>query len=231
MVEEAHDPAPAIWVHQESAVVDADTHDVWSFTPEFLLVDGIVPETWSCRRASREPAEADIDYGPTNWRMTENQLWISVYPDVSVSEWHSLPEASLIPSLAQRYLERVPYLPFERAFFYWNVSTLKTDQLSRMVENMLPSDWPEEFKTLANQTQPLLQFTSENHNFQITMQDRAVEREGSTFDDSIVFNCHAFPSAEQPLDRAITEMGNWAARWRTLQRAIQHLTGEMEPNA
>lgn len=229
MVEGAYSLTPDLWLHQESAVLTADTHDVWSFTPEFLLVQGIVPESWPCSRASRPPDEAVIDYGPVNWRMTEDQLFISVYPDAPVSEWRSLPEANLIPSLAQRYLERVPYLPFERAFFYWNVSTLKTDQLNRMVENMLPSDWHEEFETLANQTQPLLQFTSENHNFQITMQDRAVEREGSTFYDSIVFNCHAFPSAEQSLDRAITEMGNWAARWRILQRAIQHLTGEMEP--
>ena len=80
MVEGAHSLTPDLWIHQESVVLIANTHDVWSFTPEFLLVEGIVPDTWQCLSASRGPDEANVHYGSVNWRMTENQLWISVYP-------------------------------------------------------------------------------------------------------------------------------------------------------
>ena len=229
MVEGAHSLTPDLWIHQESVVLIANTHDVWSFTPEFLLAEGIVPDTWQCLSASRGPDEANVHYGSVNWRMTENQLWISVSPDSPVSEWRNSPDAHFVSIMAKRYLERVPYLPFQRAWFYWNVSAPKTEGLSRMLENLLPSEWPEEFEVTLNQARPLLQFTCENIHFQIGMQNLGVEREGRTFYDSIVFNCYTFSTLDQPLDHAIAELDNWSTRWQTLQRAIQHLTGEMEP--
>lgn len=228
MVEGAHSLTPDLWLHQESAVLTADTHDIWSFTPEFLLMEGIVPESWLCSRASRAPDEAVIDYGPVNWRMTENQLYISIYPDNPVAGWRSLPDSNLVPDVTRNYLARVPYMPFQRAWFNWNVSVVKTERLDQMVENVLPDGWPEEFEITANQTQPLLQFTRENHLFQISIQNRAMERGGRTFSDSIVFNCFAFTNLDQTLDQAIAELDNWSVRWLTIQRAIQHLMGEME---
>ena len=77
LVEGAHNLTSDLWLHQESAILTADTHDVLSFTPEFLLVEGIVPESWLCSRASRAPDEAVIDYGPVNWHMTEDHLYIN----------------------------------------------------------------------------------------------------------------------------------------------------------
>ena len=104
---------------------------------------GSSPKTGCASGRVRTPDEAEIDYGPISWRMTEERLWISNNPDTLVSEWLSSPDINLVPNIATRYLERVPYLPFERAWFNWNVSTAKTGRLERMLENLLPSEWPE----------------------------------------------------------------------------------------
>ena len=78
---------------------------------------------------------------------------------------------------------------------------------------------------MANETRPLLQFTSEDHHFQITLDNQVVNRGGEALVDSIVFECHSFPSVEESLEQAMEEMGNWSARWQTLQQAILYLAG------
>ena len=229
MVEVAHSLTPDLWLHQESAILTADTHDIWSFTPEFLFVEEIVPESWLCSRASRAPDEAVIDYGPVNWRMTEDYLYINTFPDDPVARWLSLPDSMLIPNVARSYLQRVPFLPFQRVWFNWSVSVAKTDRLNQMMENILPSGWPNEFEIVENQTQPLLQFKRENHHFRISIQNQTMERGGRTVNDLIVFNCLAFTTLDQTIDHAIAELDNWSVRWLTFQQAIQHLMGEREP--
>ena len=39
-----------LWIHQESAVISAEFHDVWRFTPEFLLEEEIVSNSWACHQ-------------------------------------------------------------------------------------------------------------------------------------------------------------------------------------
>ena len=41
-LDEAMTSTHDLWVHQESAIIGADSHDIWGFTPEFLLSNGIV---------------------------------------------------------------------------------------------------------------------------------------------------------------------------------------------
>lgn len=223
MVEEAHNPpfGPLdLWIHRESVVLVANDHDVWSLTPEFLLSEGIVPQDWSCHQATRTPEEAAIDYGHVSWRMTEDQLWISVHPDTSV---FGASIDSAVPILAMRYLERVPYLPFRNVWFFWTISAPKTARLRRMTEDFLPGDWPGEFEIITKRTSPVMQFVSEKHNFQIGISSQAVDRGSQTLSDAVVFNCHAFPSEDMSLPDAIAEMGNWPKRLQTLRRAILHL--------
>lgn len=223
MTEEAHgqqfDPLD-LWIHRESVVLLANDHDVWNFTPEFLLSREIVPQDWSCRRASHTPEEAEIDFEDVNWRMTEEQLWISTRPETSV---FAASINSDVPTLARGYLERVPYLPFQSVWFYWSISAPKTARLRRMTEDFLPGDWPSDFEITTKQTRPLLRFVNEKHNFQVTIGSQSLNRGSQTLSDAVVFSCHAFPSENMSLREAIVEMGNWPKRLQTLRRAILHL--------
>ena len=218
MTGEIESPPPDLWVHEESVILLASTHDVWNFTPEFLF--GMVPDNWTCRHASRTPEEAVVEYDNVNWRMTEEQLWISAYPESSMSD---VSVDSIVPRMARKYLEMVPYLPFERVWFYWRISVVKTARLGRILEDFLPGDWPSEFKVVLKRTQPMLQFESEHHRFQMTLRGQAVEHNGETLPDAVNFDCFAFPTANQSLDVAIAEISNWAIRWQTLRRAVLHL--------
>ena len=46
---------PDLWVHEERAIISAESHDIWSFTPDFLVSNEIVPVDWVCRRVHPEP--------------------------------------------------------------------------------------------------------------------------------------------------------------------------------
>ena len=107
-----------LWIHQESAVISAEFHDVWRFSPDFLLEEEIVPGSWVCHRASRSNDQVSIQYGPSHWSMTQNELWISVYPDQALtSEFDAIPEdgeMSMIQVLAHKLLADNTFPPFSK---------------------------------------------------------------------------------------------------------------------
>ena len=215
---------PSLWVHQESTIIRADSHDVWSFTPEFLLVNEIVPDNWLCQRAKRTGNVMDIQYGPIYWRMTESDLWITHYPDCPIEDRSSIEDRNPVPAMAESYLEKVPHFPFRSLLFYWRVSAANPNPHQWMLDNFLHKGWPEEFRI--TKIQPVLHFSSDNTAFQITVRDEPSQRQHETIQDSIIFDCYAYQTQEQMVGDMVLETDHWFDRWDTLERAINHLLEE-----
>ncbi len=216
--------APDLWVHRESAVIRAESHDIWSFTPEFLLANQIVPDEWMCRSAKREPDVVDIQYGPIHWRMTESDLWISMFPDCPVSSRASMADKYLVAAMAKGYIERVPYSPLTSVWFNWRISSVNSNRHQWMLDNFLTKGWPEEAPITG--MQPVLDFSSDGARFQITVQNDQVQRQYETFDDSTVFNCYAQSTREQVVAEAALATDHWSNRLQLLKRAINYLLVE-----
>ena len=213
--------AHGLWVHQESAVILANSHDIWSFTPEFLLTKGVVPGDWDCTRATRSSDAMTIQYGPITWWMTENVLWITVYPDRSLVADSPISGNHVIPVAAKRYLEQVPHLPAQSLWFFWRLSAMKQNRHEWMLSNFLCREWPSDFGT--PRLEPNLSFVADDILFQMTVKNEEVQRAGETFEDSIIFECFAYNTADQSSGRISLETDHWSARLSTVEKAIDHL--------
>lgn len=213
-----------LWVHGESAIILAESHDVWSFTPEFLLVNEIVPDNWVCRRAVRTQDAMEIEYGPVHWYMTESNLWVDLYPDCSIEDWPSIEGGRLVPAMIESYLEKNSHFPFKGVWFYWRISVVNPDRHQWMLDNFLRKGWPEEFPV--TRLQPLLTFSSGDVNFQITIRTDQAQRQYEVFQDSIIFDCYAYRIGVPTVSDAIEETEHWSERFHTLERALNHLVEE-----
>ena len=213
-----------LWVHQESAVILAASHDVWSFTPEFLLANKIVLGNWICQRAVRTENAMEIQYGPIRWHMTESNLWIDLYPDCSIADWPSMEHDKLVPTMVESYLGRVPYFPFRGLWFYWRISVVNPNRHQWILDNFLRKGWPEEFPV--TRLQPLLTFLSGDVAFQITIRSEQAQRQYEVFQESIIFDCYAYRNASLTVSDAFEETQQWSERFHTLERALNHLLEE-----
>ena len=216
--------ASGLWVHQESAIILADSHDVWSFTPEFLLANEIVPESWRCLRARRTGNSMEIQYGRIHWRMTEGDLWITHFPDCTIEGWHSTEDARLVPAMAERYLENVRHSPFSKLWLYWRLSVVNPNRNQWMLDNFLDKELQERFRI--TRMQPVLDFSIGDTEFQITVRTAPGQRQFENFEDSIVFDCYAYQAGEQDVDDMVLESARWSDRLNELEEALNHLLGE-----
>lgn len=218
MTEELNESS-GLWVHQESAIILAASHDVWSFTPEFLYSTEIVPDDWICQRSERRQDAMVIQYGPIHWYMTEQDLWIDSYPNCSIEDWLSTEDQKLAPAMARRYMQSVPYLPFRSLWGYWRISANRSDRPPLTPDIFLDNGWPEEFRITRMHPRLDMHFTSGDTAFRISAQDNPDE-------DALTFACHTHSANGQVVRDAILDTSHWPEQLRTLQRAISHLLGE-----
>ena len=225
MVQEI-DGAHGLWVHQESVIIAAESHDIWSFTPEFLMSNGFVPSDndWACTRATRSADDVTIRYGPVNWWMTESNLWVTSYPDCPIKDDLRFEGDHIVPSLARRYIETVPYLPARRLWHFWRLSVVKPSQDEWMLNTFLHRGLPTEFQYVT--LQPTLGFVANGVLFQISIKTEELSRRNDTFEDSTSFECYASSPSGQGVDSIILEADDWLARLDTFKQAINHLLEE-----
>ena len=209
-----------LWIHQESAVISAQSHDIWSFSPEFLLSTEIVPNHWECSRASRTQSTVDIRYGPTNWRMTESHLWIDTWPDCPSGTSLHLEGDPITPLMARRFLESVPHLPSRRLWFFWQISALVPDPLRWLFDNFSPREWPPGF-TAADLE---IEFTLRKDNWavQMTVKNDQMERNTESH-NSLVFDCFVSVPTDQAVRNMIPSTDSWTDRVLVVEQAIKHL--------
>ena len=220
MVQEI-DSAHSLWVHQESAVIGAESHDIWSFTPEFLLSNEIVPKDWKCTLATRGANDVTIQYGPLRWWMTETNLWITSYPECSIEDETRFEDGYSVSVIAKRYLESVPFLPAQRMWLFWRLSTNDPMASEGMLNRLLGKGWPEEFKHLT--LQPNLSFAVDDTLFQMSIKNEQTQLDDDSFEESIVFECYTSNSRDQGIENLTVATVQLPARLNVLQEAINHL--------
>jgi hypothetical protein len=210
-----------LWVHQESAAISADTHDVWRFAPEFLYASQVVPDTWICRQASQSPDESTIQIEDVYWRMTRDRLWITKYPDSPLNNLIDDAEDHLIPAITSSFLEAVPYLPSRVLWMFWQISAVNSDSDRWMLENFLSRDWPAEFGAVS--VRPQLTVHLHNIAIQITVRNGSVQRAGGQQLESTIFDCFAWRGGAQSPGEMISELEHRTERLLSTVQVVRHL--------
>ena len=218
------DSAHGLWIHQESAAIFANSHDIGSFTPEFLLSSGIVPDDWVCTRATKNSDTITIEYGPVTWLMTESVLWITEYPDCSIEDDSRLRSGHYTAALARRYLEQVPYLPAQHSWSFWRLNVINPNSEEWMLSNFLRKGWPSEFGT--PRLEPNLSFIADETMFQMTIKNEEAQRAGETFNDSVTFECFVSNIVDQSVGELAHDTSHWSTRLSTLAQVIGYLLQE-----
>ncbi len=212
-----------LWIHQESAVISAESHDVWRLTPDFLVASEIVPEVWLCRQATQSPDEVTIQFGPSRWVMTPNELWITSYPDRPMEDDGGGPDGDLIPALTSNFLNAVPYLPSRRLWLLWRISAVNPDRDRWMLENFLSKSWPIELGTVA--LQPRLIVYLDDLTIRITIRNETLLRRGEAQEESTTFDCLVSRGLDQTPGEMIQDVNHRTERLLLVERTIQQLLG------
>jgi len=216
-----------LWIHQESAVISAEFHDVWRFSPEFLLEEEIVHESWVCHRASRSTDQVSIQYGPSHWSMTQNELWISVHPEQALtSDFDVIPEdggMSQVQVLAHNFLLTIPSLPSRRLWFYWRISAIIPDRNQWMQENFLNRKWPIELGAIT--LSPNLLVHRDGIQFDIRVRNETYQRGGVDTPSSITFECFVSRTRNLVVNDMLADIQLRPEWWRHLVLVIKQLLG------
>ena len=218
MVEESTDEY-VLWVHQEGAVISARTHDIGTFTPEFLVTEGIVPDHWICRRAARTQNNVNIEFGQTYWQMTESNLWVRRSPECLLDD--QFRETSVIPGAAFRYLGTVPYLPSPDLWLRWRISALHPNCIDWMKDNFSSPDWANNLDSLT--LEPTIVFTIEEVLFRIGVRAERVQRGNRPPQESAVFECHVSPRQGSTASAILDASGNWEEWLKVIEGTIRLL--------
>ena len=212
---------PYLWVHEERAIISAESHDIWSFTPEFLVSNEIVPTDWACRRVTQNQGTVDIQYGPTNWRMNESYLWITIFPDSPLGEGLQLEGSPIIPVMASKFLEAVPLLPSRRFWFSWQVSAINSNPRQWMSDNFLPRTWPSGLQPAISRIG--FNLFEENLLLQMNVNVESKQRLNQPIRDLIMFDCYATQGLDQYVSDMVLATDHWAEWLGTVEQVINHL--------
>ena len=212
-----------LWIHQESAVISADTHDIWRFTPEFLTASEVVPNSWICSHAAQSSDEATIQIGPVHWRMSREQLWITTYPDSPLSDVIEDDNMPLIPTVASNFLEAAPHLPSQTLWLFWQISAINPDRDQWILENFLSKGWPAGFGTVV--LQPQLTVSLGDFAIQITVRNTPVRRQDEDPADATIFNCFAWRRVNQSPIEMVSDLEQTTERLQLTEHAIRQLLG------
>ncbi len=212
-----------LWIHQESVVISAESHDVWRFTPEFLVGSEIVPEEWPCRQATQSPDEVTIQFGPSRWVMTPTTLWITTHPNRSLKDDGSDVEGPIAPILATNFLATVPYLPSRRLWLFWQISAINPDRDRWMLETFLSGGWPSELGTVS--LQPRLTVLWDDFTIQVTIRNENPPRLGEPRGESTTFDCYVSRGLDQTPEDMVLDITKKTERLLAVERTIKQLLG------
>ena len=220
MVEAAFVPQD-IWVHGESAIISADSHDIWSFTPNFLADAEVVPSDWPCRWARRNQSSVDIRYDHVNWRMFEGNLWIDSFPELPFGEHLFLDNEPLIPTMASRFLGTLPHLPVQRLWFRWLVSAVIPEPNQWMLNTFFPRGCPTEFSSAA--VEPDLFLTKGAFVVHLKLRVQARYRPDELPVDAIMMECNVSRQSNLTVDEMLQDTYSWSEYFESLKESINFL--------
>ena len=210
-----------LWIHQESVVISAESHDIWRFTPEFLVVSEIVGEDWICRRSTQSTDEVTIEFGPSRWVMTPTNLWITTFPNRSLKDDGADVESPPTPILANNFLVALPYLPSRRLWFFWQISASIPDRGRWIRETFLRNPWPNELGTVA--VQPQMTVSLGGLSVSVTIRNETLPKSGGDQAESVGFDCYVSRPLNQTPDEMLQDMTHRTERLLLVERIIRQL--------
>ena len=210
-----------LWIHQESAVISAESHDIWRFTPDFLVSSEIVPEEWICNRSTQSSEEVTISFGPSHWAMTPNNLWIRTYPNRSLMEHGTDVVGPVVPILANNFLVALPYLPSRRLWLFWQISAVIPDRNQWQLDTFFSKAWPTELGTVA--VQPRLTVNLSDLAISVTIRNESLPRPREAQGDSLTFQCYASRPIDQTPDDMVSDLNHRTERLEIVERVIRQL--------
>lgn len=212
-----------LWIHQEGVLISADSHDIWRFTPDFLVSSEIVPEDWVCGRSVQSTEEVTIQFGPSRWRMSARNLWISIHPDRSLRDDLADGSDPLVPILANNFLVASPFLPSKRLWHFWRISAVTTDRNEWKRSTFLAKRWPGELGVM--EVQPRLVVSFGNAEFHLTIRDDLPPGRGRGPLETVTFDCYAGLASDQTPDNMISDVTFRTERLVMLERVVRQLLG------
>ena len=202
-----------LWVQQATAIIHADTHDIWNLTPEFLSEEEIVPENWVCTRTARSQEQVTIEYEAIRWSGNERDLWIMALPGRPIDSTIRR-TTYIVPEMVVRYLDRVPYLPVKKLWFHWILSAVGPRPEGWMQATFLPRGLPADL-ALTN-LQSYVVFHVEGIEFQVRVRD-----ESSVYGDDSNSNSVHFRVLRNGIGRRTKSRG-YCLRGRSLGRQTRN---------
>jgi hypothetical protein len=206
--------SPALRIRREGVVIAAESHDIWGFTPDFLVESSVIPEGWTCHRATRSNDVVEVQFGPTLWRMTPAQLWVT--EDTDRPPPSNLRDyTSLTASVASRYLGEVPHTPVRTFWFFWRFSVAVSEPARWLSWRFLSGTWPTEFGTFTITPQVVVQLNDLTFNIGI--------RTGRA--GTLEFDCYVRESTTA-INEMMAGVANCGERLQTLVQMLSHLLKE-----
>ena len=216
-----------LWIHQESIIISADSHDLWGFTPESLFDGKIVHDSWPCYQATRSADRMFIQYGPSHWTMTERELWITIFPDLPLSDRGETKSEdgeeawSASQFLARNFLAQAPFIPSRRFWFFWRISAINPDRNRWMLENFLGKDWPPNLGAV--RVNPQLHVFIDDLQLNITVRNETYQRRNHDAPDSTTFDCYISRGVDLTVKDMLAEIGRRTEWAHLLSRTLRHL--------
>ena len=228
-----------LWIHQESAIITAEFHDVWGLTPEFLSDGSVVPNSWTCVRSSRSPDRVDIQFGPSHWSMDKDELRVTTYPDqpltaeaditFTASEDDGGERGPIVPVSAHNFLTATPVLPSRKLWFFWRISALHQDGDQWLRERFLNMEWPDELGTI--RPQPRLVISIGELYLEVTVSNEAQQRRHGDTPASITFDCIISRGVDLLVEDMILEVRHRTEWLALVDRTLQQLLDGGTQNA
>ena len=213
-----------LWIHQESAVISAESHDIWRFTPDFLVSSETVPDNWICTRSTQSSEEVTIQIGPSRWFMTPTTLWITTHPNRPLKDDNSDIESPLVPILTNNFLVSPAILAVSEAVVILADFGHRSRPRPMEAEYLFAKNWPAELGSL--EIQPRLVVSNGDLTISVTIRDDNPRRRGADPKESVTFDCYISRPLDQTPDEMLSDITHRTERLLIVERILRQFLAE-----
>ena len=209
------------WLHSVSVVVTAEFHNPSILNQSFLVSQEIVPKDWEVEEAITTPPFSVLRYSNgIQWIVEQSKLTVSEKPESSFQDEYQ------VHQLANRYLEKLPHVPYRSLGLNCLVSMNCLDPQHWLIQKFLKPELQieREFKIVG--MVPKFTFALEGALLNLTFNDGEIQRGEDDPESTVLIDCnvhHEGPLESHELRAAI---GQWPDLQETTVSVLRELIGE-----
>ncbi len=205
-------------VLRTSALISAEFHDLQSFTPTFLVTNSIVPDDWSCTHYRRLPRRVEVNFGHgfVTWRMTEGELRIEMFPEVSWGMVMAREIPQLVPYFARQFLASVPQIAAPDISFHWEIAVSQPEPGQWIRDRFGPRVLPHGYEI----SDVSASFVSNKDDIQVRVDvELGEDDEDESKPSPIILDCFGTPNS----DLGRSELESETERWLDYAEAVREV--------